>query len=269
MPSNFILKLKKSLSYNSSKVYPLEEFVPGRIWVKWIPFRFFGLEIGVRMTVVRFSYDNLWIHSPTFLDASTQAQLKSLGEVFFVVSPNNLHHYFMGDYADIYPKARLYAPPGLAEKRKDIQFQYFLTDKPEDEWMDHIDQHIIMGQPKLREVVFLHKESKTLILGDLLMCFDHHAASMTQFVTKKFGIFDRPISPLEHKTSSSNRSLFKHSIEHILEWDFDKIILSHGRIITENAKETFKKSFDWLFEEKSKGGGLAEYLKQRDQNTEN
>ena len=35
-------------------------------------------------------------------------------------------------------------------------------------------------------------------------------------------------------------------VRRIMQWDFNKIVMAHGRIVTENAKEVFRDGMAWL-----------------------
>jgi hypothetical protein len=75
--------------------------------------RFYGLEVGTRMTVVRLAGGDLWLHSPVSLDAELRSELDGLGRVRFAVAPNRVHHLYAGEVARLYPEARLWVAPGL------------------------------------------------------------------------------------------------------------------------------------------------------------
>ncbi len=206
------------------------------------------MEIGTRMTVVRVSLDKLFVHSPTRLDEATKLQFIPLGRVKYVVSPNNMHHFFIGDYFSPYPDAKIYASPGLDEKRRDLKFQYFLKDYPEPEWQEEIDQAIVWGHPQFKEVVFFHKKSRTLILADLLMNFDENIPIVTKVTAKMMGIYKKVSPPLDFTKDVIDLPQARLSIEKILKWDFDKIILAHGGLIEKNGKEIFRQAFSFVFE---------------------
>src|ERR671932_994438 len=91
----------------------LRELSPNRLWIAEMPLRFCGIEVGTRMSICRLSDDSLWLHSPIKLNEELKGELDWLGAVRFVVSPNKLHHLFIGDYFAAYPEVRIYAPPGL------------------------------------------------------------------------------------------------------------------------------------------------------------
>ncbi|AFJ42751.1 DUF4336 domain-containing protein [Francisella orientalis] len=135
---------------------------------------FFGLPYTTRMTIIRLEDNDLFIHSPVKADSELISQVSEIGNVKFLISPNKIHHLFLQDWAKIFPDAKIYASPGLRDKRKDINFTADLKDSPEPEWQDEIDQLIFKGSRVMQEVVFFHKLSKALILIDLIENFDEN-----------------------------------------------------------------------------------------------
>lgn len=95
----------------------------------------------------------------------------------YLISPNKLHHLFLADWTQKFPDAICYAPPGLVKKRPDITFSRVLGMRPKDEWAEEINQTIIKGSPIMEEVVFFHRNSKTLILADLIENFNPESFS--------------------------------------------------------------------------------------------
>lgn len=219
------------------------EIVHEKLWVKQVPLRFFGVQIGTRMTVIRLPENHLFVHSPIALTPATKASLNMLGAVTYVVSPNNMHHLFIGDYFEAYPSARIYASPGLREKREDLQFYKILGDKPEYDWSQFIDQMIFYGGSTLKEVVFFHRETRTLIVADLLMNFQENSPPLTKFLTNIAGAYQIPTSPIGAEADETQRVIARKSVMRILEWDFDRIILSHGDIIHTGGKAIFCQAF--------------------------
>lgn len=167
---------------------PLRELAAGSLWVKETRPRFLGLvEVGGRMTVVRLADGALLLHSPVRLDGRMRAELDALGPVRFALSPNKLHHLFIGDYAAAYPQARIYAAPGLAKRRRDLSFHGDLTDIAERAWADDLDQVIVKGHPWLQEVVFFHRQSRTLIVADMLQNFHEESPFLTRVYARLDG----------------------------------------------------------------------------------
>ena len=224
----------------------MDTFEPGQIWIERRPRRFFGLQLGTRMTVVRLAGGELFVHSPTRLDPPTREALDALGPVRYVVSPNRLHHVYMQPYFGAYPDARVYASPGLAKKRRDLRFHAELADAPEPGGADEIDQTIFLGHPLVREVVFFHRESRTLLLADLLEHISEDDAPLTRLAARIAGMYRKPVPPTDFRFTITDRSAARLSARRILDWDFDRIILSHGRLVGSDGKDAFRRAFHWL-----------------------
>lgn len=222
------------------------EIVENKLWVKKISLSFLGLNIGTRMTVMRLGGDSLFIHSPVQLDEKTKQEIDKIGRVDFVVSPSKMHHFFIADYMQRYPAALVYASPGLPEKRKDISFKYKLKDGPENQWADHLEQKIFFCGEDFREVVFCQKETKTLVVADLIMNFHQDTAFLTKLVLKIMGSYGKPMTPVDTNLTANQKALAVASLDCILGWDFDRIILAHGDIIETGGKQVLAEVFSWL-----------------------
>ena len=44
----------------------------------------------------------------------------------------------------------------------------------------------------------------------------------------------------------NDRQRMRRSMERILDWDFDQIVVGHGAVVTEKGKEAFCAAFQWL-----------------------
>ena len=88
-----------------------------------------------------------------------------------LVSPNLLHHLFLAEWKAAYPDARLFAPPGLRKRRKDLAFDGDLEDAPDPHWAADIDQVLVRGSFAMTEAVFFHRASAAAIFADLIQNF--------------------------------------------------------------------------------------------------
>lgn len=52
--------------------------------------------------------------------------------------------------------------------------------------------------------------------------------------------------PLDIRLSFTNRALARQSLEKLLSWDFDKLVVAHGACIEKDAKPFVKRAFQWL-----------------------
>ena len=226
----------------------MKELVADRLWTREMPLSFFGLKVSTRMSVVRLSDEGggLWLHSPVTLDRSLRETLDELGRVRFVVCPNRGHHMFAGEYFAAYPDASVYAAPGLSETRPDLPFHGVLGGEPETGWGQDLEQAIFRGERLLREVVFCHQESRTLIVTDLVQSADSGSPLLTRLVLRLDGIHRRPGPPLHIRLGFRDKAAARASLERVLSWDFDRILLAHGPVVETGGKAVLRDAYSFL-----------------------
>ncbi|MGK7935863.1 MAG: hypothetical protein AB4206_08700, partial [Xenococcaceae cyanobacterium] len=78
-----------------AKVKDLFEYQQDTIWIKEYPIHYAGVDFNSRMTVIRLSNGNLFIHSPCEIDRSTKVSIESLGKVEFIVAPGYYHYFYI------------------------------------------------------------------------------------------------------------------------------------------------------------------------------
>lgn len=144
-----------------------------RLWLVDGPVvRAYGFPFPTRMAIARLSSGGLWLWSPVHLTEAIRQEIRTLGDPLYVVEPNKLHHLALPEWVAAWPSLRLYAPPGLAHKRRDLRFVAELTDEPPPEWREEIDQVRIEGNMFMTEVIFFHRPSRTCVVGDLIQKHD-------------------------------------------------------------------------------------------------
>ena len=203
-----------------------------------------GLQVGSRMTIIRLNDGNLFIHSPIALSKTIKDSIDSIGKTRFIIAPNTMHHLFLKQFYDQYSDTELYIVPGLRKKLLDLSFAKDLVDKTDYPWINEIKQHSVKGIPKLEEVVFFHPQSKTLILTDSAFYITSERPLFTRLFFRLNGVYNKfgPSRIFKHFILK-NKSEFKKSLDYILAWDFERIIISHGRLIEKNGKDMFAKAF--------------------------
>jgi hypothetical protein len=206
-----------------------------------------GAEIGVRMTVIRLQDGGLMLHSPIRLDRATRDALGALGPVRAIVAPSKVHHLFVADYRSAYPEAKFYAAPGLQEKRKELRFDEVLSDQAPDAWCGQIEQHLFQGAPILNEVVFFHKASRTVVFTDLVFNIPADKAASAPVFFWILGASGR-FGPhrLMRVRGIWDRRAARASVEQIMRWDFDRIIMSHGDVLEAGGRGRLAKAFAFL-----------------------
>lgn len=215
------------------------------IWIAAAPLRFFGVPFGTRMTVIRLSDDSLLLRSPIHISPSLRSELALLGSVKHIVSPNKLHHLFLDAAVAMYPDAKLYVPPGLVEKCPELAYGTPLTDTAPDSWAGLMEQLVVRGSNKMQELVFFHHRSQTLIVADLCENFGRHSPLLTRAVAWLARMHGRPRMPPDWQLSFRDHDARRASFEHLLSWDFDRVILAHGALLPTQAKQILQRQYAW------------------------
>lgn len=198
------------------------------------------------MTVMRLADGSLLLHSPVELDPVLRDALDARGRVRFAVAPSRVHHLHAGEVAEAYPGARLWVAPGLPAKRPDLDFVAVLGDEAPPEWKGEVEQTFFRGRPFENEVVFLHRPSRTLLMCDLVFNFGPSAPALTRLLARGIGSYRRfgpsKLDPLLIR----DRGAARQSLERILAWDFDRVVVAHGDVLEDGGPEALRAGYDWL-----------------------
>ncbi len=226
----------------------LRDFGPG-IWIADGPVvPFLSFPYPTRMAVIRLTDGGLFVWSPIELKAPLLKEVDVLGPVRFLVSPNAIHHLFLGEWKSAYPDARLYASPNLAKKRKDLAFDAELGDSPESEWAADVDQVVVHGSFAMTEVVFFHRMSGTVIFADLIENFPPGWFKGWRGAVARFDgiVAPNPGAPREWRASFTNRRAARAALQHILAWPIERVLMAHGDPVTTDSRAFVRRAFAWL-----------------------
>jgi uncharacterized protein DUF4336 len=224
---------------------PLRALAPD-LWVADRPQTFYGLPVGTRMTVIRLADGRLLLHSPVELDAGLRRELDALGRVRYVVAPNRVHHLYAGRVAESYPEARLWIGPGLERKRPDLVHVAVLGDEAPAEWRGQVDQVFFAGRPYENEVTFFHRATRTLILCDLAFNLRENTAFVTRWLMRSIGSYGYFGPSKLDPWLIKDRAAARASLERILAWDFDRVIVAHGDVVETGGHEQLAQGYRWL-----------------------
>lgn len=212
--------------------------------------RLFGLPVLTRMCVIRLSEGDfkgkLWVWSPVQIDEAMKAELDRLGEVSIVVAPNTFHHMYIGTFKKYYPHAVYMAPKELQNRKKKFRFDRILTnDALPEPWPDEIGFRVMRGSAFYSEAIFFHKPSRTLIVTDLLIQGKRSHWSVDWF-WRLYGVLDGPGTTPVGKLLTRDRVAARAVIEEVLRWDFDRVVMAHGKPIESGGRAAFREALSWL-----------------------
>jgi len=215
------------------------------IWIEEYPCKFFGVVLGRRMTVVRLSNGDLFVHSPGEMTCDRKKRLEELGRIRYIVAPGRFHDLYLEQALGAFPEAELHAVLPVFSRFSSRPRTFLLSDRSSPPWEDEIDQQYFWAGPFHSEMVFFHRESGSLLLADL--CFQlSDQGLMTRLAGRVFGVYNRfsPTRDIRLWTMGQKRRVLA-SVEKVLDWPITRIIPAHGEIVRENGRTAFRDAFLW------------------------
>jgi hypothetical protein len=203
---------------------------------------------GRRMTVVRYSSGDVFVHNAIRLNPPDLEWLKSLGPVRAIIAPNKFHSSDAPFMSREFPDAALFVPRVmLAEFRaaglnpRDVAADFQPAYGGELEC-------IPMRGTRVDESAFIHHPSRTLILCDLAMNMeDVFSGLQRKFMqwNKVGGRFG--VTRLTRWMFTSDKRALVASYDRLFEHDFDRVIVNHGAVLDTNGHAMLKASVADIF----------------------
>ena len=210
---------------------------------------FLSIPFTTRMTIVRLPSGDLWLHSPTAYTPALATELKKLGRVAHIVSPNLLHYAHIAEWKRAFPEAITWASPGVRERAQkqniDVSFDRDLDTTVPDVWEGALEQTILPGK-FLDEYAFFHSSSHTLILTDTIQNFELEKMKQPYrflvWAARAYTPYGQ--MPIDlRSTFRMNRTEFTAAVETMLAWQPTRIVMSHGKVIENNAEAALRFAF--------------------------
>jgi hypothetical protein len=158
---------------NSQKDSPtttMQEFAEN-IWIVDGPdVRDMGIMFTTRMIIVKLQDDSLWVDSPVPASYETLLEISSLGPIRYIIAATQRHVWRLESWHTLFPHAQLWVTETtpFTLKKGNLPYTGILRDVAEQAWANDLEQLLFMGSPYLKEVIFYHKSSHTVILDDLI-----------------------------------------------------------------------------------------------------
>lgn len=209
------------------------------LWVVDHFLPFLGVNLGTRTTLLRLAEHSLCLISPGPGLDSLVSQIQTLGEVHFILAPNTMHHLSLAATQGLFPQAQIFGPAGLKAKQPSLSYQGF----EQAPWREQLQVLAVQGLGSLQEHVFFHAASKTLIATDLVFHFQSAPNLWSRGMMKLNGCYQHFGPSRVLRSLIKDRSALRQSLEHILLWDFDRVIMAHGEVLLYGGKEQLKKAY--------------------------
>jgi hypothetical protein len=209
-----------------------------------------GVIFTTRMTVVKLTNGSIWVESPVPVPFDTLKRISELGPVRYLVAATPRHVWRLDGWHTLFPQAQLWAArtTPFTLKKGNLPFTGFLGNAPNHAWTQDFDQLAFKGSSSIEEVLFFHRQSHTVILDDLIQT---HTITKGKPFLNALLILSDAIDPhggvgIDMRLTFTNRRLARRSLEKLLSWDFDKLIIAHGPCIEKGAKSFVERAFRWL-----------------------
>lgn len=229
------------------------ELVADSIWADEQPLKYFGLDIRTRMTIVRLRNGELVVISPIRLNKQSISQLKEIGEVRYVIAPNLYHYLFAAEFKETYPNCEFWAVPGLKEKEPNLLIDRTIgeSDFPfqgeiQYAFLDGFKTLVPFKAESLNECALFHAATRTLIITDAAFNFDKTFPLSIRLVARIGGAYDMFGPSMLEKLAINEKEKMSASVRNVLKWDFERIVMAHGRIIENNGREAFSKAYEFV-----------------------
>ena len=265
----------KLIPADPAKVMVIRDITP-TITTLSVPFLRFGLiKLGGRATIVKLKTGSLAVFSPVALTPEVKSKVQSMGTMKYIVASDFEHHIFVSSWAKEYPLAEVVGMEGLPEKReqdeatKGVKFAHVFSAKNKrdvrisPEFDDEFDYEYVHSHQN-KELVFLHKPTKTMIEADLLFNLPATEQYSRSGIDPSSGLFTRLFGSimntrgdmiwqkrfLWYGAGGKDRAGFTESAKILNTWDFDRIIPCHGDVIETGGKGILQRATAWFVEGK-------------------
>lgn len=223
--------------------------VAGGVWAIERDFALFGVQLGLRTTVLATDDGGVVVISPVRLEPDEVEAIRALGPVRAVVAPNALHHLFLGRAAEAFPEARVLAAEGVAAKQPGLRIDATLGTPAAAAlgvFGGAIDTVTLAGSPKSSETLFFHAPSRTLVATDALFHVVHAEHWWTRIFMRLDGAYGGLAASRLFRATIADKAAFRGSIDRALAWRPERLHVAHGALLEEGAADAVARAYAWL-----------------------
>ncbi len=211
------------------------------LWLLRYSLPILGEYLGRNVTVIRLRSGELVIHSTGPFSPEDVAAISAVGTPAFLVEAITLHDTFAKEGRAAFPNIPYLAPEGFSET---VGFPTEPLSQLPAAWQGELDSLELAGKSKAPEYVFFHRPSRTLIVTDLAFNVEDDAPLGVRLLSYvQVGSQHSPGMPRPEKFMIGDRAAFLRSVEKMMSWDFDRVIVGHGEPIETGGKGRMEEEF--------------------------
>ncbi len=209
------------------------------------PFSVLRMPLGKTTTVIRLTDGRLLLHSAGPWGEAEVRAINQWGPVAGLMEGSRIHDTFAREMRRWFPGVPYGLPAGFPVAAAELAPAEPLASWAQ-RWGDEIKVHRIAGLPRLQEHALLHRASRTLVLTDLVFNLDIPAGPRVPWALRWIsGLKAFPGTSRLVKLCVKDARAVRASLEEILAWEFDQVVVSHGEVITVEAKNTLRRVLHW------------------------
>ncbi|EME44276.1 hypothetical protein DOTSEDRAFT_34759 [Dothistroma septosporum NZE10] len=265
----------KLIPSDPEKVMVIRHLTPDVVTLSTPFLRFGRIKVGGRSTLVRLQSGSVAVFSPVALTDTVKKETETLGQLKYIIAPDQEHHIFLESWHKAYPEALVVGPatlPALRDKQSYSKIPFHHLSEPNQpisvspEFDSEFDAEYVHGHSN-KELVFNHRPSKTLIEADLLFNLPATEQFSKSGVSPTSGILTKIMNGLQSTKGQAiwqkrmlwygiaeDKKAMNASMATIASWEFDRIVPCHGDVIEKGGKGIFEKVMSWHIEAAKKQG---------------
>ena len=204
------------------------------------PWPVFGIDFKRNVTLLRLSNGRVVIHSTADFTNEDIAAIRRFGEPGWLVEATVMHDTFAKRGGAALPGLPYLAPDGFT---KASGMQTLSLSPPPTDWAGEIDVLKIEGT-RMNEHVFFHRRSRTLVVADLFFSFPEQTSGWPRFFVRNIMRLPRMfgISVFFRRLVINDKSSFARSMNTLLDWDFERLVVGHWKPIETGAKRAVEQA---------------------------
>jgi hypothetical protein len=205
------------------------------LWLLTYPLKLLGVDMRRNVTVIRLASGQVIVHSTAPFGPADITKIRGLGPTGWLVEAMRFHDTFSGHGHDIFPGVPFLAPTGFSEV---VGFPTEPLLPAPAAWGDEVQVIHVSGNESYDEHVIFHRPSRTLVVADLAFNFpDDEPLWAELLVRAAVGRDHHPGMSRPFRHAVGDEPAFRRSMDAMMEWDFDRVIVGHGDVIETGGKE--------------------------------
>ena len=204
------------------------------------PMRTLGIDFRRNVTLLRLRDGRVVIHSTAPFSERDLRVIKDFGEPAWLIDATLIHDTVAkkGRAALVGPS--YLAPAGFAKQTGILTESLF---PPPNDWAGEIDVLRIEGI-RTNEHALFHRRSRTLVVADLFFSFPQTISGWPRFFARHVMRLPRlfGISIFFRRLMIRDRQAFADSMNVLLAWNFERLVVGHWEPIEKDAKEAVKRA---------------------------